>query len=336
MIPAWVTNKRGVFLNDLKRYVKGGWLVPGSDRTPLIITAAPSATVPNSAPSVVVEAPPDSVSEIFAMVGENDAGVDPDVAARMSVQITDVAFRRRLTSRHILCSHVFGGAGQNGSNGIPGYFPSFLRESLILEPQQTMLFDFNNNSTAGSTAFRFMMEQRKFQSTSLSRDQVTQYIGKMRARKSILQPYWLTSNEAINIPVGGVKNCFFNNTRSAYFIWFDTVATFIVNGGGAGGDTVEGFTVELFDAKTQRPLQNQPIARSCFAGSAGLPFHNPTALMMEPDTQIQMRITNLVTGGGTSIDVFITLVGVLNYQLENPFEASSVGVATPSAAQNGA
>lgn len=338
MIPRWINGKDGsVSLNDLIRYVKGGFLVPEQSRTPLIIPAAVSATVPRSAPSLVIEAPSDSVAEIFSFVGEQDTGVGPDVAARMTCQITDVAFRRRLMNKHIPAQHIFGGAGVNGSGGVPGYFPLFLRESILLEQQQTMLFDFNNNSIAGPTAFRFMLEQRKFQSTSLTRDLVTNYIKNQRFRKTLLQPYFIGQDGDVNLPVGQQGLLTFTNTRPSYFIWLGTAATFIVNGAG-GGNLVEGFAVTMFDAKTQRPLQNQPVVRSCCTGSAGLPYQNPTGLILEPDTRMQWQVQNLVTGGGTSIDIFVTLIGALSYTLENPFETPMRGVqvADPSAASYGA
>jgi hypothetical protein len=336
MIPRWVNKKDGsIYLNDLIRYVKGGVLVPDANRTPLIIPAAVSATIPTAAPAVVVEAPPDAVCEIFALTGEQDAGVAADVTNRMTVQISDVAYRRSLMSDPILATHVFGGGGVNGSGGVPGYLPLFLRESLLLEQQQTLLFNFQNNSTAGATAFRFQLEDRKFQATVLSRPQVTQYISEERKRKLLLQPYWLTTNQAVHMLPGTSQDIFFYNQRNSYFVWFDTIATFIINGGGAGGDTVQGFTANLFDAKTERPLNNQPVPSTCFSGSAGLPFQNPTGLILEPDTLMRWNLQNLVTGAGTSIDVFITLVGVLSFDLPTLLDNTSVELAYPSPASVG-
>lgn len=334
MIPAWVNSKDGsIYLNDLKRYVKGSILVPAQSVTPLVIPAAVSATVPTQAPSVVIESPSDATSEIFSLTGEQDAGIAPDVAARMTCQITDVAFRRRLMNRYIPVTHLFGGGGTVGSGGVPGYLPFFLREAMLLEAQQTMLFDFQNNSTVGATSFRFMMEARKFQATALSREQVTMYINQQRFRKTLLQPYWLTTEQDIKINPLGTAIAFFNNQKNSFFTVFGIIATFVLEAGVPGGDTVEGFQVEFFDAKTQRPLQNQPIARSCCMGSAGLPFQLPTGWIMEPNTQMMMRLTSLVSGVVT--DAFVTLVGVLSYTDQNPFEIRSVGVATPSPASVG-
>lgn len=336
MIPAWVNSKSGaVYLNDLKRYVKGTFLVPAAAVTPLIIPAAASATVPSVSPPVVVESSPDAVSEIFSMFAEQDAGTNADVQARMTVQITDTAFRRRLMDQPILCTHVFGGGGVNGSGGIAGSLPLFLRETILLEQQQTLEFGFSNNSVAGSTSFRFGMEGRKFQSTSLSRQQVSDYINQERFRKTLLNPYWLSTDMMPNtINPGAVQTVFITNAADTFFVVFGIVATFILNNpDAAGGDIVEGFTVQFFDAKTQRPLQNQPVARSCCTGSAGLPFQLPTGLIMEPNTKMQMNLTSLVTG--STIDAFITFIGVKSYVADNPFEVPKVGVAYPSPASVG-
>jgi hypothetical protein len=341
MIPRWINKKDGsVLLNDLIRYVKGGVLVPDANRTPLIIPAAPSLTIPSSAPSVVVEAPPDAVCEIFSLTGEQDATVSADAAARMTVNITDVAYRRSLMSRHVPAQHVFGGGGVNGSGGVPGYLPMFLRESLLLEQQQTLLFDFNNNSIVGPTSFRFMLEDRKFQATVLSRPQVTDYISAERRRKLLLQPYWLTTTAPVNINPGATIDIFFNNLRNSYFVWFDTIATFVINeAAGLGGDTVQGFTANMFDAKTERPLNNQPVPSTCMSGSSGLPFQNPTGLILEPDTLMHWQLTSLIqAASGGSIDVFITLVGVLSYDLPTPLDTRSAQLqfAIPSPASVGA
>jgi hypothetical protein len=333
MIPAWVNSKNGaVYLNDLKRYVKGSILVPAQSVTPLIIPAAISATVPSAAPSVVIESPTDAISEVYALVGEQDAGVNPDVAARMTCQITDVAFRRRLMNRDIPVTHVFGGGGVNGSGGIPGYLPFFLRETMLLEAQQTQLIDFINNSTLGSTSFRFAYETRKFQAVSLSRQQVSDYINQERFRKTLLNPYWLTTDQPVTLNPGASQDIFFTNTKSTYFVAFGAIATFVLNAGVPTGDTVEGFTVDWFDAKTERPLQNQSVARSCCMGSAGLPMQFPTALVFEPNTRMRMRLNSLV--GVVTQDVFITLIGVNSYTLDNPFE-NQVSFAPPSAASVG-
>lgn len=336
MIPAWINSKSGaIYLNDLKRYVKGSILVPAQSVTPLIIPAAVATNSPSTAPSVVIESPTDAISEIFSLVGEQDAGVAADVAARMSCLITDVAFRRRLMNRDIPVTHIFGGGGANGSGEVPaGYLPFFLRESLLLEAQQTMIFDFLNNSTAGSTSFRFALESRKFQAVSLSRQQVSDYINQERFRKTLLNPYWLTTDLPVTLNPLASQDVFFTNTKATYFVAFGAIATFILNAGVPGGDTVQGFTVDWFDAKTERPLQNQSVARSCCMGTAGLPMQFPTALIFEPNTRMRMRLNSLVTG--VTMDVFISLIGVNSYTLDNPFEDNRVSFAPPSAASVGA
>jgi hypothetical protein len=221
----------------------------------------------------------------------------------------------------------------NGSGGIAGYLPFFFRETLLLEAQQTMLFDFLNNSTAGATSFRFALETRKFQAVALSRQQVSDYINQERFRKTLLNPYWLTTDLPITLNPLGSQDIFFTNTKATYFVIFGAIATFVLNAGVPGGDTVEGFSVDWFDAKTERPLQNQSVVRSCCMGSAGLPMQFPTGLIMEPNTRMRVRLNSLVSG--VTMDVFVTLVGVNSYTLDNPFEDNRVSFAPPSAASVG-
>jgi len=318
VLPAWVNRPDGsVFLNDLKRYVKGAYLSPAAASIPVVIAAAPSATVPTGAPPIIVESPPDAIHEIFSMFGEHLTApaapalpVPPlvDVQRRMTVQIFDLAWRRNLMNRDIPVDHVFG----------TNLSPFFLRESIFLEGQQVLQFNFLNNSTAGGTAFKFQMESRKFQATSLTRKNVTEYINDQRRRRLYLTPFWQTSNQAISIPAGGVVDVFFTTDRSFDFIILGNVSSFISTG--TAGDLEEGFAVELFDAKTERPLQNQAVVRSCCSGSAGFPFLYPTGWIQEPNTILRVRFTNLITNAAT--EVFWTFFGVSNYTNTTPFQVT--------------
>ena len=328
MIPAWVNTKDGQFLNALKYYVKGGFMSPGippGQTTPdVIIPAAPAATIPSAAPSVVIEAGADEIAELFSCMGFHSPAVAADVQNRMSVLITDSAYRRRLMNRDILVNHVFG----------TNLTPLFVNESTVLESQQTMLFDFLNNSTVGPTDFQFGLEKRKFQATALSRQQVTDYLNQMRRRKLFLTPYWLTSDAPVNIPAAGTRDVFFTTTKDVYVVLFSNISSFISTG--VAGDVIEGFTVEMFDAKTERPLFNQPIARSCCSGTAGFPFKLPTGWMVEPNTKIHLRFTNLITDA--AIEIFWTFLGVADYASRNPFQypEADISVAQPNQFRVGA
>lgn len=315
MIPAWLSFKDGVYLNDLKRYVKGGFLAPEPSQIPVVIPAAAALTLPNASAPVVAETGSDANMEIFSLMGSHDAAVPADVQQRMSMFITDIAFRRRLSNRDVLVNHVFGS----------GLAPFFLRESLFLEMQQSLTFNFFNNSTAGATSFEFSGEHRKFQATSFSRDNVSKYIDVMRQRKQFLYPYWLTSDQPITIPAGGTLNTFFTATRDVWLVLMGSIGSFI--SAGVAGDIVEGFEAQIFDAKTSRPLQNQPVIRSCGFGTASFPFIFPTAWVIEPNTKIQITFRNLITDA--PIDIFTTFFGVALYAARN-IEAAQVAYAMSS------
>jgi len=323
MIPRWLpykdpkTGQTSLYLNDVVRYVKGCFLAPDIGVNPIVIAAAPSATVPRFGTPVIWESSQEAVSELFSFMGLHGAAVNADVQARMSVTITDTAFRRRLMNRDILVNHVFGSNLQ----------PFFMRESIVLEGQQTLQFDFLNNSIAGATSFESCGEARKFQSTAFTKKQVTTFIGEARQRKSFLYPFWLTSDAPFSIPAGGVRDVFFTATRDTMQVLMATIATFISTG--VAGDTVEGFSAQFFDAKTERPLQNQPVVRSCCSGTAGSPYILPTPLMMEPNTRMRVRFQNLITD--QPIEIFFTWVGVAVYAASNIFETPGIMVANPEA-----
>ena len=322
MIPTWVTGSDGkVWLNSLKRYVKGGYNVPDVSQLPVTIPAAISSTVPSAVPSVILEGSLDGVTEIFSFVGGHGSAVLPDVANRMTVQITDVAFRRRLSNRYVRVNDVFGSNQQ----------PFFLPEALLLEAQQTLLFDFQNNSTAGATSFDFLCERRKFQATVFSRSEVTAYLAEQRKRKLFLNPFWLTSNSPITIPAGGSVDAFFTSSRDSYLVHQMIVGGFISSG--VAGNTVEGFSAQIFDAKTERPLQNQAVVRSCCCGTPGFPYQLPCGLIQEPNTTIRVRFNNLITDAPT--EVFFNFVGVVDWTARNPMEVQP-GVAQPSELSIGA
>lgn len=321
MIPAWLSFKDGVYLNDLKRYVKGGFISADTTQTPVVIAAAASAAAPTPSAPVIWESPSDANTELFSITGAHNTGVLADVQNRMTVFITDTAYRRRLSNRDILVNHIF------GSN----LAPFFLRESLFLEMQQTLMFNFFNNSTAGATSFEFLGEFRKFQATSFSRDNVTKYIGLMKERKQFLYPFWLTSNAAITIPAAGTVDAFFTGTRDIWLVLQGAIASFISTG--VAGDIVEGFSAQFFDAKTERPLQNQPVVRSCCFGNSQFPYIFPTGWVVEPNTIIRVRFTNLITD--QPLELFATFLGVALYASRN-IEQAKIAYATAEAYRQGA
>lgn len=317
MIPSLVTDAKGnVYVNDLRRYVKGSILAPVQNTFPIV---TPAATLiggtlnPGISPAVIFEGNQDGVTEVFSLMGQHLFSDALDIQNRLEVLITDTARRRRLMSREILANHVF------GSNLNPLYF----YEDLFLESQQTLLMNFSNRSTVGSSTFFPVCEQRKFQASAIMYKQVTQYIDQSRHRTVFLKPYWLTSTDRITIPAGGQVTAFFTSTNDIYLTLFAIIASAISTG--VAGDVQEMFAFEVFDAKTSRPLQNQPIVRSCGTGTAKFPFVLPAPLMFEPNTTMQVRFTNLITDAAT--EVFFTYFGVSSYVSVSPFAKQDVQVA---------
>lgn len=315
MIPTWVKARDGsVYINDLVRYVKGNILVPPVGQNPLVTPAAAAATIPTPSISVIFEGGEDAVTEIFSLMGAHDAATAADVQNRLTVEITDIAYRRRYMNRPIIVNHVFGSNLQ----------PFFFNESVMLESQQSMNFQFFNNSVAGASTFRSAMEARKFQASALAKDNVTSELAKARQRKTFLNPFWLSSNQlgqSIVVPAGGTVNVFFENSRDYFLVLFYLMCQTLTTG--AAGDTIEVISFRLFDAKTERELMNVPVTQNTGTGTSNFPYVLPSALMVEPRTTLRMQITNLVTDQPT--EVWMTFHGVGMFVAEeNPWEEMSI------------
>lgn len=301
MIKRLIKSKRdgAIFLSPLVRYVKGGVIVPAQAQFPLTV-AAGAAGNPTQAIPVTIQGSEDAVTEIFSLMGAQDAGTLADVTNRFTVQITDTAWTgRRYMNRPILANHVFGSRLQ----------PFFLMESIVLEQQQAMQFQFFNASVAGAANWRMALEMRKFQRTALEFQEVQKWAGEQRIRKAFLYPFWQTTDAAVTIPAGGTSEAFMSNTSDLWLYLFVAMAQGISTG--VAGDLQEMFTVEVFDAKTKRPLQNSPISLNNFGGSSNFPYPLPTPIMVEPTTQIQLRLRNLITDQPT--EAFITFAGIAHY-----------------------
>jgi hypothetical protein len=323
MIPTWVTDPAGnVYINDLIRSVKSTILVPPAAQNPLT-TLAGGALNPTLSAPVIIEGGEDSVTEIFSLIGAHQAGVPADVQNRLEVEIKDNSYRRVYMNRPILANQVFGTNLQ----------PYFLNESIFLESQQVLNLQFYNRSVAGASVYRMAFEARKFQASALANNDVTQQIGSMRRRKTFLNPFWFTSDAAVQLPAGGTVPVFFNNTRDNFLVLFNIMCQTITTG--VAGDTQEIISFRIFDPRTERPLNNQPITLNIGTGTAQFPFQLPTALMVEPRTTLRVELTNLITDQPT--EVFFTFHGVASFMAaENPWTDLMIDQPAKSMAVHGA
>ena len=323
MIPTWVTDPAGnVFINDLTRSVKATILVPPAAQNPLT-TLAGGALNPTLSTPVIIEGGEDSMTEIFSLIGAHQAGVDADVQNRLEVEIKDSSYRRVYMNRPILANHIFGTNLQ----------PYFLNESIFLESQQVLNLQFYNRSVGGPSVYRMALEARKFQASALANNDVTQQIGMMRRRKTFLNPFWFTSQAPVQLPAGGTVPVYFENTRDNFLVLFNIMCQTITTG--VAGDTQEIISFRIFDPRTERPLNNQPITLNTATGIARFPFQLPTALMVEPRTTLRVEMTNLITDQPT--EVFFTFHGVASFMAaENPWTDLMIDQPAKSMAVHGA
>jgi hypothetical protein len=226
--------------------------------------------------------------------------INADARDNLFVEIEDPAWRRMLMNRDVPVQHVFGTAQK----------PLYMRESILLEGDQSLLFRFYNYSTAAPASITPMIEARKWQVESLKRPEVAAFIEGLRKRKLHIQPYWLTlDNGYIDVAASDMVTQFFTITGDIAFVAFNLYG--YVSTTGTLGDTQEYVALEFFDAKTNRALQIQPTTLNTACGTAFNPFHLPAPLICEPASQIRVRIRNLVTNA--TVRVFLTFHGVACY-----------------------
>lgn len=215
------------------------------------------------------------------------------------VKITDQAWRRSLMNRDVPAIHVF------GSN----VKPEFIKESLLLETDQTLMLEFLNYNTSGAASFAPIAEGRKWQYNALKYPEVYNFIGGLRERKQYLQPYWLTLDKGWSTMVstsGSRTTELLTCTGDITLILFNVYATAI----GTDGNVNDTVLVQFSDAKTMRSMQSQPMPLNTCTGTAQNPMRLASPWIIEPQTQIKADFTN---NSGVACKVYLTFHGVAIY-----------------------
>jgi hypothetical protein len=291
-----ITKPNGeVFLNELRRYVKGCIVAPDASVYP-VATPAKVGSNPGQSPQIFFQGSQDSFQELYALMGRHGASDDADVTRRLTVKLFSNTFNRFYMNRDILVDHVFG----------TGQKPFNLIESIFHDNMQTTQLQFFNNSTAGTSAFYPNADAGKMQSVALSYQQADKMINSLRRRKAYLYPYWLSPTEAISVAASGTYTALIQIPETLRFTAFAIMARAITTG--VAGDTNQVATYQLFDPTTQRPLQNSPVSFGCGTGDAQLPFMLPCGWLMHPRTTLQIVFNNLITDQAT--EIFFTIFGV--------------------------
>ncbi len=219
---------------------------------------------------------------------------------KLFVSITDQAWRRKLMNRDVPVKHVF------GSNEKPG----FIKESLLLETNQTLLLEYVNYDTSNATSFAAIAEGRKWQYEAMKSKEVYDYIGGLRERKQYIQPYWLTLDKGFSSLAAGARSVeLLTCTGDITLVLFNLYAQAFRTDDGLI-DVTNKILVEFTDAKTKRSLQSQPVPLGACAGSIENPFRLSSPLIVEPQTQIQVNFLNT---DSSPVNVFLTYHGVAIY-----------------------
>jgi hypothetical protein len=313
--PTLVDGERGsIYMSTLRDYVRGVASFPASTNQP-ITAGARSGSANGQFNAVTIEAPTDSYLEIFSLYGVNGAAVAADVLARQCVVITQfIDGQRQMMRRPVNCAHVF------GTQLNPFFLDDPFSEPILLPPNGVLKFDFINPSASGAMSFSFAAESRRINMEALRDPKIKAEMDALVNRRRKVSPVWLplasdsgTPATPLNVPgitlaqsaYGDTNFITFNSSPSQVLIT-RILGSFVTAGG--AGDATNGFAVDLFDGRTYRQLNTQPIVFSCAAGSAAFPFILPTPIVVESNQVIKARVYNLVTNGTT--DVFLTMQGV--------------------------
>lgn len=303
--------QQNVFLNQLLRYVRGNIIVPPAARQPLV-TAASSPSAP-----ILLQGPQDATTEIFSTFGFHGAADNADVQARLELELTEVKWRRRWMNRPVLANHFFGNNLQQHQ----------LLETCMLESQSALQLRFTNQSAAGNSNFTFGMRGCKVQQSHLSRPFAEKLLNDYGLRKTFLYPFWFSlDNGFVQIPAASTRTFFMSNTFDIELVLFFAMGSALTTG--AAGETTEIFSAQVFDPDDKIPLQSAPFTFNTGFGTARFPYPLPAPLIVEPNRQLEIRITNLVTDQPS--DVFLTYAGVANYQGQALSEVDNRGNVVPA------
>jgi len=257
--------------------------------------------------------PTDAHGEAFTLYGVNGAAVAADVIARQCVVIKEFTYgERRCMNRPVNITHVF------GDRLNPLYLDDPYSEPFYLDPQQVLQFEFANPSASGAGSFSFALEARKIQLEALNDRKTKDELAALRKRREKVFPFWVPLATSpvvsgvtlqvpgITIPAGGVAEALFMPTDDLQEILITRIMATALTAGVAG-DTQEVFTVDIYDGKTYRLLNNQPITLNCMGGPATFPYILPTPWILHPNSVVRARFKNLITDATT--DAFVTLQG---------------------------
>ena len=217
---------------------------------------------------------------------------------QMSVLINDQGWRRYLMNRDVPVKHVFGSNTK----------PLFIKESLLLETDQTIQLQFLNYDTSPAS-FAPISEGRKWQMEAMKNQGVFDYITGLRDRKTYIQPYWLTLDQrSISIGASGRATGFLTCTGDVTLVLFNVYANVVKTSDSSSA--ISSVTVALQDGGTHRSMQTQSIPMEICTGTAENPFRLSSPWIVEPQRFIQADFTNL---SSDPLSVFLTFHGVAVY-----------------------
>lgn len=295
-----------IFLDEERQAIKGSVFVPPSNDMPMSIPARVGTSFGIS-PATMIESPTDSYSEILNLFCLDGADVANTSLSYLYTSISGFSDgERRFSKRPVPVRHVFGNR----------YNPYMLldpiaSEPLIMRPQQVLAFNgFYNADTNAVTNFRFCAVGRRFSIPRL-RPQTLPALEALFTRRKNVYPYWnvMASNlnatplPGITVAAGVAADFFFEEEENEILI------TRILAHGYDGTAAAETFnaTLDLYDARSQKKLNNQPILLSNLGYDATQPFTLAVPILLSSDMYVRGRITNQ---GSNTADFFISLFGV--------------------------
>jgi hypothetical protein len=315
-LPTLLRNKqKSLLMNPAWNTVKDGIIVPPAQA--IAIPAATSALNLGQASDQIIEAPSDGYCELYALIGALTSST-ASVLDRILVMFRDTGIvERRLMNRPVQFNHIFGSAAN----------PMYIRcedgsQSLWMDPLQILLITLINSSAADTATASLAGMFTKYQLKSMEIARVKKYVNDSRARYRQITPYWWTMDQnitgqnvaGVTIAAGSTVDCYFTGPSDVELSLTSVTATAIPASAGGAGDTGEKFTAQFWDARTDRPYQNQPLTLNTGFGTPSFPHYFDVPIVVPPTYKVRSRFTNLITD--RAIDLFVTFHGVANYNYE--------------------
>lgn len=250
--------------------------------------------------------------EVRSLVFEDST--DGTAAANFTISMQEVGERRLLMNNPCHIRTIAGSA----------QLPGLLREPLYLLSQHAVNCKFNKIS-GGAISMRMFMVGAQFYPWSPEfmrfredRKQLTDRVRKWIKRRETVGPFWLTTDEAVNIGANATAEFLMKPGNDAQF---EAMTVMSVSTGN--------FSWSLSEVKTNQTLMNGDATQTNALGDIFFPTMLPTSYVVPSDRRLRLRVTDL---SGAPNQIFFTVGGRKIYAPMSKMQQALADTAVPTPA----